>query len=290
MKIYNPIRIRKSQDIVKVLIIYIIFILFCIAILLPVYWLINSSITTKTEMFQFPPAYFTSHPVFENYYKLFTTTPFFSYFLHSLVLATVSSIVSVLFSFLAAYSFARFNFRGSNLIFMILILSSALPQMLTIIPLFEIFNKLKLVDTNYGLIILVSSILLPLTIWIMVSFIKQIPFEIEEAALVDGASRITIIMKIVLPLALPVISSMIILNFISIWNEFLYPLIFANSDHTKTLSVLLGEFIYRGSESSAGKPWDLITALTSVMVMVPTLMTIFFQRYILSGLTKGAIK
>ncbi len=267
---------------------YLFFFLFLVFTLLPFYWLIITSITPRAYMFQTPPSYFPTNPTLENYYKLFTTTPFLQYLKNSLIIAIISSILTVFFSFLAAYAFARIRFRGSNLIFFGLLLTTALPEMLTIIPLFEIFNKLKLVNTYHGIIILISSLLIPFTIWIMISFIKQIPFELEEAALVDGASRTSVIIRIILPLTLPAVSSMIILNFISSWNELIFPLIFALNKSTKTLSVALGEFIW--IPAFQGKPWDLITTLSTIMIIPTVLIVLAFQRNIISGLTKGAIK
>ncbi|MCL4415294.1 MAG: carbohydrate ABC transporter permease [Actinobacteria bacterium] len=266
----------------------IIFIIFIVVCLLPLYWLIKSSFTTEINMYRSPPELFPLFPVFRNYIKLFERIPFFRYLVNSLIISIGSGVVSVFFGFLAAYALTRIKFRGSNIILIVLLLSTALPQILTLFPLFELFNRLKLVNTYHGVIILITSLLLPFTIWIMISFIRQVPYEIEEAAIVDGASQFTIIMRIVFPLVLPGIASMMILNFISSWNELLYPLIFTTTFVAKPFSVALGEIIF--ASSSFGRPWDLITALTTIMIIPPILLIIFFQRYIISGLTRGSIK
>ena len=266
----------------------LIYSFFSFVCLLPLYWLVKSSITDKARIFNIPPDYIPLKPVFENYIRLFDYMPILNLLKNSLIISLGSSIVSVFVSFLAAYVFARIRFRGSNIIFMILIMTTAFPQILSIIPLFEMLNKLNLVNSYYGIILLITSSIIPFTVWIMVSFIKQIPLEVEEAAIVDGASQFTIIMRKIFPLTLPAIASMVVLNFVTGWNELLYPLIFSTSKLTKPFSVALGEVIH--SASTFGRPWDLITSLTVVMIIPPVLMVLFFQKYIISGLTSGSIK
>ncbi len=189
---------------------------------------------------------------------------------------------------MAGYALARIRFPGSNIIYLALILSVALPQIAVLVPMFQTFNTFRLVNTHHGLIIMMSSLMLPFTIMTSVSFIKQVPAEIEEAAYIDGANTVQIILRVVLPLIRPALFTMFLINFIISWNELLYPLVFAHNVDTKTLSVGLTELTDPGSTYT--KPWDQMSAL-SVFMIIPVLLIILFgQRMIISGLARGALK
>jgi multiple sugar transport system permease protein len=152
-----------------------------------------------------------------------------------------------------------------------------------------LYKSLRLINSRFGMIMLMSSLIIPFTVWTMVSFIQQLPEEIEEAARIDGANLVQILWRVVVPVVKPAIATMIIINFIISWNELLYPLVFATSTGTKTLSVGLVELAVDPA-MGAGRPWDLMSALSVSMIIPVLLLVLFFQRLIVSGLTKGAIK
>ena len=214
---------------------YVSFVVFIIVIGFPFYYIFTSSITPKNELFQIPPSYWPTTPTFDNYLNMANSVPFFLYLRNSLVFAIGSSLVSVIFSALAAYALSRIRFPGRNLIYMALILSVALPQMAVMVPMFQTLQALKMINTHHGLIILMSSLVLPFTIMTLVSFINQVPGEVEEAALIDGANRLAVIMRIVFPLIRSALVTMLIINFIISWNELLYPLILHNAPKPKHL-------------------------------------------------------
>jgi ABC-type glycerol-3-phosphate transport system permease component len=214
--------------------------------------------------------------------------PFLIYFRNSVIFSVGSSAVSVIAAGMAAYALARIRFPGSNIIYLILILSVALPQIAVLVPMFQTFNTFRLVNTHHGLIIMMSSLMLPFTIITLVSFIKQVPAEIEEAAYIDGANTLQIIIRMVLPLIRPALFTMFLINFIISWNELLYPLVFAHNVDTKTLSVGLTELTDPGSTYT--KPWDMMSALSVFMIMPVLLIVLFGQRMIISGLARGALK
>ena len=268
---------------------YLLVLLFLFITLLPFYWISISSVTPKYQMFSIPPKYWPTEFTLENYINMTRNIPFFRYFRNSLIFALGSSVVSVALSFLASYALARIRFRGSNLVFMGFILSIALPQIGTLVPLFEVFKALNMVNRYHGLILLMSSLITPFTVWILVSFIQQIPAEIEEAAIIDGASLPQVLLKVVIPIVKPALATMIIINFIISWNELLYPLVFATNRFTKTLSVGLVE-MQVDPAMGAGRPWDLMSALSVAMILPVLLLVVFFQRLIVAGLTRGAIK
>lgn len=268
---------------------YLLVLLFLFVTLLPFYWILISSVTPKYQMFSIPPRYWPTELTLENYVNMTRNIPFFRYFRNSLIFALGSSLISVALSFLASYALARIRFRGSNVVFMGFILSIALPQIGTLVPLFEVFKALNMVNRYHGLILLMSSLITPFTVWILVSFIQQIPAEIEEAAIMDGASLPQVLLKVVIPIVKPALATMIIINFIISWNELLYPLVFATNRFTKTLSVGLVE-MQVDPAMGAGRPWDLMSALSVAMILPVLLLVVFFQRLIVAGLTRGAIK
>lgn len=272
----------------RILAIYLGFIAFVLFVGFPFYYIFVSSITPKTELFQIPPSYWPSNPTFENYRNMVSSVPFLLYLRNSLIFAIGSALVSVIAGAMAAYALARIRFRGSNAVYMLLIMSSALPQIAVLVPMFETFQSFNLINTHQGLIILMSSLMLPFTILIMVSFIMQVPVEIEEAALIDGANMVQVLTRMIVPLIMPALSTMTVINFIISWNELLYPLVFAQREATKTLSVGLIEL--SADASTYTRPWDMMSALSVVMVIPVLLLVLVGQRLIISGLSRGAVK
>jgi ABC-type glycerol-3-phosphate transport system permease component len=271
------------------LVLYALVALFLFVTLLPFYWIFMSSFTPKYLMFSIPPKYWPEQWTLENYLNMAKNIPFLRYFRNSLIFALGSSFLSVAFAFLASYALARLRFRGSNLVFMGFIISIALPQIGTLVPLFEVFKAVGMVNKFYGLILLMSSLITPFTVWILVSFIEQVPAEIEEAAIIDGAGLPQVLLRVVIPVIKPALATMFIINFIISWNELLYPLVFATNRFTKTLSVGLVEMQVDPAMGS-GRPWELMSALSVTMIVPVLLLVVLFQRAIVRGLTRGAIK
>jgi ABC-type glycerol-3-phosphate transport system permease component len=286
--LYRAPRIRWGQWLNRALL-YLSVAVFLFIVLLPFYWILLSSITPKFQMFSIPPRYLPQQVTLENYAHMAKTIPFYRYFGNSLIFATGSSLVSVALSFLASYALARIRFRGSNVVFMLFIVSIAIPQIGTVVPLFEMFKQFGLVNSRMGLIMLMSSLITPFTVWILVPFIQQIPVEIEEAAVMDGARLPQVLWNVVIPVIRPALATMLIINFIIAWNELLYPLVFATNRFTKTLSVGLVELAVDPA-MGAGRPWDLMSSLSVTMIIPVLLLVLFFQRLIISGLTRGAVK
>jgi len=268
---------------------FLIVIAFLFTIIFPFYWIMLSSFTPKYELFTVPPRYWFSTFTLENYQTLANSIPLLRYFINSLLFAAGSSFVSVAAAFLASYALARLQFRGANFIFIAFVMSIALPQVGGLVPLFEVFKTTNLINTYHGLVILMSSLVLPFTVWILVPFLRQIPYEIEEAAIIDGARLPQLFWFIILPIMRPALATMAIINFIIAWNELVYPLVFATSGMNKTLSVGLVELAVQPT-AGGGRPWDLLSALSMVMIVPVLFLVLLFQRMIVSGLTRGAVK
>jgi ABC-type glycerol-3-phosphate transport system permease component len=261
--------------------------IYLFVVLLPFYWIIISSFTPRNQIFTTPPRYWFSDFTLNNYRALADNIPLLDYLVNSLIFATGSSVLSVAAAFLASYPLARMQFRGSSLIFAAFIISIALPQIGTLVPLFELFKNLDLINTRHGLILLQASLVTPFTVWIMVPFLQQIPKEIEEAAVVDGARIWHIIGQILFPVMRPALATMFIINFIISWNELLYPLVFAQRE--KVLSVGLVELAVEPT-AGGGRPWDLLSAMSVIMIVPVLVLVLLFQRLIVAGLTRGALK
>lgn len=267
--------------------IYVSFLFFTFIVLLPVYWMVRSSLAPAADLIKVPLVYFPT-PTLRNFITLVEQVPFLEYVRNSLVFALATTLVSLVVSFLAAYAFARIRFPGSSIIMWTLVLSMALPDVGTIVPLYRILSSLRLLDTIAGITLVLSSALAPFTVWVLVSFIKQVPYEIEEAAIIDGASLLQIFGRILVPVTKPALVTMGLINFINAWNNLLYPLSFTTSSSSKTLSVSITE-IFAGY-SPWGKPWELIMAVGVTMTIPMVILVLFSQRAIVRGLTGGAIK
>jgi trehalose/maltose transport system permease protein len=260
---------------------------FTFVVLLPIYWMLRSAFSQASDLTKVPPIYFPN-PTLKNFQTLIGEIPFLQYTLNSLVFAVGTTFVTLVVGFMAAYAFARIQFPGTSVILWILLLTMALPDVGTIVPLYQILKDLHLIDTISGITLVMSSTLAPFTVWVLISFIKQVPYEIEEAAIIDGASLPQIFWHILLPVTTPGLVTMGLINFINTWNNLLYPLSFNTSPTAKTLSVAITE-IY-GGYSPYGKPWELIMAVGAVMTIPTVILIIFSQRAIVRGLTGGAIK
>jgi ABC-type glycerol-3-phosphate transport system permease component len=277
-------RLKQKLDSVGL---YTVFLIFTLIILIPVYWLVRSAFSTGIDLIKTPLIYFPN-PTLDNFKTLLTQVPFLQYVGNSLMFAIGTTIITLVVSFMAAYAFARIDFPGSNAILWALLISMALPDVGTIIPLYRILKDLNLINTIAGITLVLSSTLTPFTVWVLVSFIKQVPYEIEEAAIIDGASLPRIFWTILAPVTAPGLVTMGLINFINAWNNLLYPLSFTTTPESKTLSVAITE-IYSGF-SPYGKPWELIMATGVAMVVPMVLLVIFSQKSIVCGLTGGAIK
>jgi ABC-type glycerol-3-phosphate transport system permease component len=286
---YRSAPTTRLLRILNRVLLYLLVAIFLFVVLLPFYWIFLSSITPKYEIFAIPPRYFPGTITLENYVKMSQGIPFVRYFANSLIFAVGSSVVSVAFAFLASYALARVRFRGSNAVFMLFILSIAVPQIGTLVPLFAMLQKAGLVNNRGALVGIMSSLIIPFTVWIMVPFIQQVPAEIEEAAVMDGCRLPQVLWHVVIPVIRPALATLLIINFVISWNELLYPLVFATDRFTKTLSVGLVELAVDPS-MGAGRPWDLMSALSVTMIIPVLLLVLFFQRLIIAGLTRGAVK
>jgi ABC-type glycerol-3-phosphate transport system permease component len=264
--------------------------LFTLVFLVPVYWILLSSLLPRDKILATPPIYFSLDFTLKNFYNVFNQISAALLLRNSCIFAFSSAFLAVCFGLLAGYAFARYRWRGSNLLLLILLLSTALPQVATTIPLFQVYQRLGLINRLEGLILLEGSILIPFTVWIFIGYLRQIPTELEEAARMDGASLVQVLWYVVLPLTRPALATLFFVNFIVAWDELFYPLVFATSRSVQTLPVGLVQLTQQNVGVGTARPWDLMSSLSALM-MVPVLIVVAMgQRWIIAGLTRGAVR
>ncbi|EJM99610.1 carbohydrate ABC transporter permease [Phyllobacterium sp. YR531] len=252
--------------------------------LFPYYWAIISSTKTPENLYSFS---LLPSLNFGNYISLFHNPIFIGAILNSAFVAFSSSLISLVVSILAAYALGRMNFRLSRMVLICVLMISVFPQVVVLSGMFEVIGWLGLYNRPTALVFSYLLLVLPFTTWVLTSFIRDLPQELEEAALIDGCSRFRILTHVLLPLMGPAIASTGLLAFILSWNEFLFALTFILTDENRTVPVAMG--LLTGS-SRYEYPFGQVMA-ASVTVTLPLLiLVLIFQRKIVSGLTAGAVK
>lgn len=263
--------------------IFVAFFLGCI--LFPFFWQMMTSIKPPKELWSIPPKWIPSSFYTGNYISVFTKRPFLVYLFNSFIVAFCTTCFSILVSSFAAYALARLKFKGKAFILSLILSISMFPGIAIISPLFLFLKNMSLLNSHIGLIITYTTFAIPLSLWILTAFFREIPLELEESALVDGATPIGACLKIIAPLAVPGIFTTAILTFISAWNEFLFALVFNTQDLLRTVPV--GIAMFPGDNEL---PWGDIAAASIVVTIPLIIMVLAFQKKIISGLTAGAVK
>ncbi|WP_335947201.1 carbohydrate ABC transporter permease [Salipiger bermudensis] len=248
----------------------------------PYLWMFITSISDESTLFTEGPSLLGA--TIENYTRLFRTVGFADNLLDSFIVAGGTVIVGLSLSVTAAYSFSRFNFRGKRILMLQFLLINMFPLVLLILPLFVLMRVLGLLDTHIALIIANSTVAIPFSIWMMVSYMNGIPRSLDEAAMTDGCTRMQALRRVVLPLCLPGIIATGIYIFITSWNEYLYALTLGGRNvRTITVAVqtLIGEYEVQ---------WGLLTAGGIVGALPATVLFLLVQKRLISGLTQGAVK
>jgi multiple sugar transport system permease protein len=251
--------------------------------LLPLVWMVVVSLETKAQAQRFPPVLFPSAFKLHNYVTAFDAVPFGHFLLNSLAYSLATVAGNLLFCSLAAYAFARIRFFGRRVLFVLLLATLMVPFQVLIIPTFLIVKKIGMVDSLGGLIM--PNLCNAFGIFLLVQFFRTLPIELEEAARIDGTSRLGILFKIVLPLSLPALATLGIIQFMWSWNDFLWPLIIINTDTHAPLQ--LGLSMFQGAHSTQ---WNLLMAAT-VMSQIPMLAVFLFaQRWFIQSIAYSGLK
>lgn len=275
-------RIRPMQ-ILTATVTYLIFLLFLMVVLYPMIWMFYTSFKEQWQIFADPFALPSSLNL-ANYTKAWTTGNFRLYFFNSVIITLPSVIGILLVSSLAAYAFARFRFYGSGVLFVFFLIGIMVPPQAIVIPAFQIVSRLGLINNFLGLIFTYLS-WCPVGIFIMTTFFRGLPIEIEDAAKIDGASALGIFWRIALPLAKPALATVAIFYFVWVWNDFMYPLLYLQNDRMSTIP--MGLMLFNGKYQV---DWGMQTAALSIATFVPIFFYMIFQDKFVKGLTAGAVK
>jgi len=257
---------------------------FAAAIVLPLCWAVLASVTPEDRLFTIT-SFVPRGLVLEHYRALFSGRDFWTPIRNSLIVAGATTILSVALGAVSAYALARLAFRGKTPALAFVLAVSMFPQISIVSPLFLLLRELHLLNTYGGLVLPYLTFSMPLAIWLLVGFFRQLPVDLEDAAMVDGASRIRTLWEIVLPLSRPALATTAILTFLYSWNEFLFALSFTLGPERYTVPVAIA--LFRGQYQV---PWGEILA-GAVVATTPVAVIVFVaQRRIIAGLTSGAVK
>ncbi|WP_052487282.1 carbohydrate ABC transporter permease [Gordoniibacillus kamchatkensis] len=255
----------------------------------PFLWILITSISTNKQITGSPFSWFPKEPTLQNYAKVFTDQTNISGYvdslLNSLIVASVTTFVCLLFGALGAYAFARLQFKFREYFILFILFTQMIPGIAVLIPIYIIFKNIGMLDTKSSLIMTQISFILPFIIWVMRSFFYTVPKELEDAAFIDGLGRFGALFRIILPISTPGLFATGVFAFLNSWNDFLTPLVLTSTTQAKTMPVAINEFLGRFSVD-----YGLLTAAGVVGLLPPILISLLFQRFLIDGLTAGAVK
>jgi len=251
----------------------------------PLLWMAVTSIRPDREILSSVPSLWIHGPHLDAYRRLFTGTNFSTYFFNSIKVAGASTLVTIIVACLAAYGITRFRFRGREFVAGTMLFTYMFAPIMIIVPFYILMRNLGLVNSHAGLILSYTTFSLPFAMWLLRSFFQSIPLDLEEAAMIDGASRPKAVLYVVLPLALPGVIAVSIFTFIVAWNDYLFVRVLIGSERLKTLTIGIQD-LYESTVTD----WGMVMA-AGVMITIPAL--IFFvavQRYLIAGWGSGGVK
>ena len=276
---------KNQTGIKRILLVYLPLVLLMVFILFPFYWTFVTSVKPEDELYGAVVTYWPKHITFEAYTKLFTTTvDFLTAMKNSFIVASLTTIVALTASTLAAYAFSRYQFVGRKLLMSIFLCNNMFPTVLLLIPLYSIMRKMGLLYTPASLILSYTTFTIPFSVWLLLGFLNDLPMSLEEAALVDGCNRGSAIIRIILPILGPSLVATGVYIFMQSWNEYTFAMMFTNTA-SRTIPVALKSLI-----GQLGVQWDLLTAGGIITIIPVCIMFFFAQKRLVEGLTAGAVK
>ena len=252
---------------------------------IPIYWMVVTSLKYDKEIYGYEATLIPQKPTLSNYVTVFRQTPYLLFLRNSVVVAVSSTVLSMFIACLGAYAIARLNFPGRAFLARGLVFTYLVPTSLLFIPMFALMSALHLTDSLHGLTIAYLGFDVPFCTWLLMGYFKSIPVELEEAALVDGCSRVSALIRIILPLALPALVVVTFFSFTHAWNEFLYAQVFTSTNSARTVTTGLANFM-----SADVFFWGPLMASTIMSALPPVLMFLVLQRWVVKGLTLGGVK
>ncbi len=258
---------------------YLVFALF------PLYWIVKIALTPNKSLYTEALLPFPTSVTFDNFVNVFANTPFPTYFLNSVIVSLSTAFFATILASLTAAAFSRYEFRFKTGIAFILLLTQFFPLVIVLVPLFRVLVGVGLVDNLWGLIVVYTAINTPFATFLMKSFFDAIPRELDDAAMIDGCTRFQALLRVILPLTLPGVAATLGFVFTGAWSELLFSLMLINSESQKTFAVGLLSFIQKGAVN-----WGQMMAASTIALIPVILFFGFIQRYLIRGLTAGAVK
>lgn len=251
----------------------------------PFIYMISTALKGPVYVFEIPPRIIPEHPTIQNFISAWTANQFSRYFMNSIFVTAVTVLTILLLASMMAYAFARYEFFGKKFLYGIVIFFMTMPAMSLIVPQFVLARRLELMDSLTGLIVLYVAQNLPFAVFLLNRFLEEIPREIEEAALMDGASPWTIYQQIILPLCKPALATAAIFAFLGAWDEFVWASTIINTPELRTLPV--GIAVFQGVHTTN---WGLVFAASLIAIVPVLIMFISLQKYFVKGMVAGAVK
>ena len=281
----QPILDREGQRRWSLTARLLILVPFMLFVLFPFYWIIITSLKSTPQISAHRNIFWADPFTMEQYRSLIQDTPFLTWLMNSVVVALVSTVISVVFAALGAYALSRLRFTGAGLLTTALLITYLLPVTLLFIPLYQILSNIGLINTYGALMFTYPTFLLPFATWVLMGYFRSIPIELEEAAMIDGARRLYIFWRITMPLAAPAVLAVTLFAFTNAWNEFLFAFVFVTSESLRTLpiglqSLVVGDIL----------PWGELMAASLLTAIPVALLYIYAQRFLAEGLTIGGVK
>jgi len=253
--------------------------------LFPFLWMLSTALKPVNETFQVPPTWIPKEPTLSAFREIFIIRPFGNYIMNGFIVSIGATVLSISVASFAAYAFARYRFKGSQIGMMILLASQMVPYVMVAIPLYVMFSKIGLLNTRLGLILADTAIAVPFSVFMLRSYFATLPEQLEEAAMIDGCTRIGAFYRVIIPLSVPGIFATAVYCFLLVWGEFLFAVILTDTDTARTVTVGLYTFIGQYLIQ-----WNYLMAAITVVTIPVIVLFVWAQRYLVSGLTAGAIK
>ena len=252
---------------------------------LPLLWGISTSLKPEASVYDFPPSWIPDQPTLENYVHVLGRPDLIRAFFKTLIIAGATTLIALVVGVLGGYGFSRRRFPGRDTLLWSVLFTQLFPRVVVIVPFFVTLRNLNLINTYMGLVLVYMMVIFPVAIWMLKGFFDKIPIEIEEAAVMDGASLPRLLWSVILPMSRPALVAVAMYSFILAWNEFLFALVFTNGVEKRPLAVALAFFI-----DENGIRWGELMAASVVMSIPAVIVFTLSQRVLVRGLSDGAMK
>ena len=251
----------------------------------PLVWVLSTSFKPNQEAISFPPKFLPDHPTLENYFFVLTDSKLVLSLINSLIVSVGSTALSVTVSALGGYAFARYDFKGKNLLMSTILALFMIPVVINIIPLYIMLANVGLLNSLVALVLTFQILIIPLNIFLLKNYFESLPKELEEAALIDGCSKLGALIRVTIPMSLPGFLIAAILSFRFSWNEFVLPVVLSNKPDSMIFQVALYQFI-----SLYRIDWGYLTAGINIAIIPVVILMLIFQKKMIRGLTLGAVR